>query len=131
MSGLIRTREDVKVLKDHGIIKMESISDEQVVKLFNGMSKPVKSTNTKNIDKEIEGVTRYYNSLWKVSALKVINKGRSIAGNWCKVFAAVLLLLLMGFQAFCSVYECRRLSFKSYSSQGQQSLRVLSLRSYV
>ncbi|PON64715.1 hypothetical protein PanWU01x14_121900 [Parasponia andersonii] len=131
MSGLIRTCEDVKVLKDHGIIKMESISDEQVVKLFNGMSKSVKSTNTKNIDEEIEGVTRYYNSLWKVSARKFINKGRSIAGNWCKVFAAVLLLLLMGFQAFCSVYECRRLSFKGNNSQGQHSLRVVSLRSYM
>ncbi|PON55184.1 hypothetical protein TorRG33x02_300070 [Trema orientale] len=131
MSGLIRTSEDVKVLKDHGIIKMESISGERVAKVFNGMSKSVKSTNTKNIDKEIEGITRYYNSLWKVSARKFINKGRWIAGSWCKVFAAVLLLLLMGFQAFCSVYECRRLSFKSYGSQGQQSLRVLSLRSYV
>ncbi|XP_062085200.1 putative UPF0481 protein At3g02645 [Humulus lupulus] len=135
MSHLIRTYEDVKVLKDDGIIKMDqSISEKQVAKVLSGMTKSIQSTNTESINREIEGVKSYYNGLWKVSARRFIKKGRWIAGQWCKVLAVVLLLLLTGFQAFCSVYECSRLSFDSSYSQpqsqlSQQGLGVVSLRS--
>ncbi|XP_062085197.1 putative UPF0481 protein At3g02645 [Humulus lupulus] len=134
MSDLIRTSDDVMVLKNDGIIKLDqSIDERQVIKVFSRMNKSVQSTNTsESIDKQIETVKSYYNGLWKVSARRFINKGWLVAGNWCKVLAAVLLLVLMGIQAFCSVYECHRLSFKTNnSSQSLQGLRVLSLRSDV
>ncbi|XP_062085202.1 putative UPF0481 protein At3g02645 [Humulus lupulus] len=131
MSHLIRTYEDVKVLKDNGIIEMDqSISEKQVAKVLSGMTKSIQSTNTESINKDIEGVKSYYNGLWKVSARRFIKKGRWIAGQWCKILAVVLLLLLAGFQAFCSVYECSRLSFdSSYSQLSQQGLGVVSMRS--
>ncbi|XP_062084139.1 putative UPF0481 protein At3g02645 [Humulus lupulus] len=136
MSDLIRSCEDVKVLKDDGIIKMDkSINEIQVAKVFNGMTnyKSIQySTNTETIDRELESVKSYYNGLWKVSTTRFIKKGRWIAGNWCKVLAVVVLLLLMGIQTFCSVYECHRLSFNTNNdSQSLQGLRVLSLKSNV
>ncbi|PON55198.1 hypothetical protein TorRG33x02_300210 [Trema orientale] len=130
MSGLIKTPKDLEVLRDAGIIKMQSISVEQGLKVFNGTSKSVDSTNTQSVDEAIESVKKHYNRSWKVSTRKFINKWKRIAANWCQVIVVLLLLLLMGIQAFCSVYECHRLSFKSNYPQGQQGLRLLSLRSY-
>ncbi|PON68649.1 hypothetical protein TorRG33x02_261290 [Trema orientale] len=108
MSGLIKTPKDIKVLTDDGIIKLQSISDEQVVKVFNGASKSVESTNTESVDEAIESVKKHYNKSWKVSTRKFIKKWKWVAGKWCQVIAVLLVLLLMGIQAFCSVYECRR-----------------------
>ena len=130
MSGLIKTSDDIKVLKDDKIIEAQTISDEQVVKAFNGMSKSIKSTNTKSVDEAIESIKRYYNRSWNILARKFINHGWWYAGNWSRVIVVLLVLVLMGIQAFCSVYECKRFSFKSNNSQAQQGLRVLSLRSH-
>ncbi|PON55183.1 hypothetical protein TorRG33x02_300060 [Trema orientale] len=44
----------------------------------------------------------------------------------CKVFAALLFLLLMAILIICSVYKCPRFSFKSNNIQAQQGLRFLT-----
>ncbi|PON55186.1 hypothetical protein TorRG33x02_300090 [Trema orientale] len=128
MKGLVDSAEDVKVLK--GIIQSKSIKEDEVVKLFSGMNKSIRFTNTHELDDAIAEVNRFYNGLWMVSATKFFKKWRRTAWNFCKVFAALLFLLLMAIQAFCSVYQCPRLSLKS-NSQAQHGLRVPSLRSYV
>ncbi|EXC29943.1 hypothetical protein L484_015136 [Morus notabilis] len=133
MNGLIKSADDVMVLKDQGIIsKPESINDEKVAKIFSEMNKLIELTNTPDLDMAIEGVTNYYNSLWKVSACKFMNKWRRTVRKWCKVFAVLLILLLMNIQTFCSVFECPRFSFKiNYTSEAQQGLRLPSFRSYM
>nr|POE92448.1 putative upf0481 protein [Quercus suber] len=65
MNGIIETRKDVKVLRDHGIPKTESLMDDEVLKIFNG---------THEFYKEIADVNNYYNSLRKVKARKFAKK---------------------------------------------------------
>ncbi|GMN33230.1 hypothetical protein TIFTF001_046686 [Ficus carica] len=132
MNWLIQTAEDVKVLKDQGIIlTLDSIDDVQVAKIFGGMNKSVKLTNTPdNLVNAVRSVKNYYNHLWRVSAFKFMNKWRQTVWKWCKIFSVLLILLLMSIQTFCSVYECPRFSFKvSNASQAQQRLQLPSLRS--
>ncbi|PON64710.1 hypothetical protein PanWU01x14_121850 [Parasponia andersonii] len=95
------------------------------------MNKSIRLTNTHELDDVITKVNHFYNGLWMVSATRCFKKWRQAAWNLCKVFAALLFLLLMAIQAFCAVYECPRFSFKSNNIQAQQGLRVPSLRSYV
>lgn len=83
MNGLIDIADDVKVLKGQGIIsKPESISDEQVAKIFREMKKSVEMTNTPDFDMAIEGVRNYYNGLWKVSVFKFMD-GVEVGQSFC------------------------------------------------
>ncbi|PON55188.1 hypothetical protein TorRG33x02_300110 [Trema orientale] len=129
MKRLVESAEDVKVPK--GIIQSKSIKEDEVVKPFSGMNKSTRFTNTHESDDIIAKVNRIYNGLWMVSATRSFKKWRRATWNLCKVFASLLFLLFMAIQAFCSVYECPRFSFKSNNFQGQQGLPVPSLRSYV
>ena len=74
MNGIIETEEDVKVLKAHRILRIESMKDDEVVKIFSGMSKPVRLANPPNIDKAIAEVNNYYNGTLRVKTLKFIKK---------------------------------------------------------
>nr|POF10688.1 hypothetical protein CFP56_50147 [Quercus suber] len=84
MNGIIETRKDVKVLRDHGIPKTESLMDDEVVKIFNG---------THELYKAIADVNNYYNGLQKVKARKFARKCASTLRNVRTLFAAILLVL--------------------------------------
>lgn len=129
MSKLVESSEDVRVLKE--VIQYESMKDEDVAKLFSGMSKSIRATNTPDLDKQIAAVNDFHNGLWKVSASKFIKKWRWPTWSYCKVLGAFLVLLFMAVQAFCSVYGCHRLSFNSNSSKFHQGFQVLSFRSNI
>ncbi|KAJ7962798.1 Plant protein of unknown function (DUF247) [Quillaja saponaria] len=107
MNGIIDTEEDVKLLRDKGIIMNHLKSDEEVANLWNGMSKSIRLTKVPFLDKVIEDVNKYHNGrmkvkVWKFMKLYVFNSWKLLT-----LLAAILLLLLMGLQAFCSVYTCR------------------------
>jgi len=57
MNGIIETTKDVKVLRHHGILKTESLKDDEVVKIFSGMSKSVQLASTHELYKAIADVT--------------------------------------------------------------------------
>ncbi|PON64719.1 hypothetical protein PanWU01x14_121940 [Parasponia andersonii] len=62
MSELIKTPNDIEVLRDAGIIKMQSISVEQGMKVFlYGTSELVDSTNTESVDEAFESIKKHYN----------------------------------------------------------------------
>ncbi|XP_062086898.1 putative UPF0481 protein At3g02645 [Humulus lupulus] len=109
MNGIIDTDEDVKVLRERGIIMNRLKSDEEVANLWNGMSKSIRLTRVPYLDKVIEDVNKYYNGRWKVKFGKFMKL--YVFGSWqfLTLLAAVLMLLLMGLQAFCSVYTCARI----------------------
>ncbi|KAI8019511.1 putative UPF0481 protein [Camellia lanceoleosa] len=109
MNGIIDTEEDVRLLRERGIILNRLKSDKEVAKLWNGMSKSVRLTKVPFSDKVIEDTNMYYNGKWKVKVEKFMQL--YVFGSWqCLTFlAAILLLLLTTFQAFCSVYNCSRL----------------------
>ncbi|KAB1202277.1 hypothetical protein CJ030_MR8G010111 [Morella rubra] len=113
MSGIIQTAEDVKVLRDHQVLDIEFLKDDEVVKIFTGMSKPMRSANAPNIDKAITDVNNFYNGTTKGKARKFIKKWGSILWRNRKIVAAILLLSLMALETFCSVYGCPRIFEKT------------------
>ncbi|KAL5715318.1 hypothetical protein ACHQM5_017153 [Ranunculus cassubicifolius] len=109
MNGIIDTEEDAKLLREKGIVMNYLKSDAEVADLWNGMSKSVRLTRVPCLDKAIEDVNKYYSGRWKIKIRNFITV--YVFGSWkfLTFLAAVLLLLLMTLQAFCSVYRCNRI----------------------
>ncbi|KAL6326824.1 hypothetical protein AAG906_011001 [Vitis piasezkii] len=97
MNGIIDTKEDAKFLR------------ERVANLWNGMSRSIRLTKVPFLDKVIEDVNKYHSGRWKVKAGKFMK--RYVFGSWqfLTFLAAILIVLLMTLQAFCSVYSCPRI----------------------
>ncbi|XP_022714766.1 putative UPF0481 protein At3g02645 isoform X2 [Durio zibethinus] len=68
MNGIIDTEEDVKLLRERGILLNHLKSDEEAAALWNGMSKSIRLTKVPFLDKVIEDVNRYHNCRWNVKA---------------------------------------------------------------
>ncbi|XP_059639279.1 putative UPF0481 protein At3g02645 [Cornus florida] len=109
MNGIVDNEEDAKLLREKGIILNHLKSEKGVANLWNGMSKSVRLTKVPFLDKVIEDVNKYYNGRWKVRVGKFMKS--YVFGSWriLTLLAAVLLLLMMALQAFCSVYTCSRI----------------------
>ncbi|KAJ8755479.1 hypothetical protein K2173_019277 [Erythroxylum novogranatense] len=112
MNGIIDTAEDVKLLREKGIIMNRMKSDEEVANLWNGMSKSIRLTRVPFLDKAIEDVNKHYNGRWKVKIMRFVKA--YVFGSWqfLTLIAAICLVLLMGLQAFCSVYTCGRMNVR-------------------
>ncbi|GLJ35877.1 hypothetical protein SUGI_0720060 [Cryptomeria japonica] len=108
MNGIIDTDEDVGLLRKSGIIYNHLADDGKVASLWNGLGKCVKLTKVKHLDQVIADVNKHYHKRWRVAVKKNISK--YIFGSWklLTVLAALILLLLSCFEAFCSVYECKQ-----------------------
>ncbi|GMI73119.1 hypothetical protein like AT3G02645 [Hibiscus trionum] len=108
MNGIIDTEQDVKILSQNGIVVNHLKSDEEGAELWNGMSKSIRLTKVPFLDKVIEDVNRYYNCRWNVKVTKFFKQ--HVYGSWqfLTLLAAIMLLVLLTFQAFCSVYSCSR-----------------------
>ncbi|KAF8389167.1 hypothetical protein HHK36_025860 [Tetracentron sinense] len=108
MNGIIDSEEDVKLLREAGIILNCLKSDEEVATLWNCMSKSVETTKVPILDKVIKEVNTYHSATWNVKTNSFMK--RYVFGSWkCLTFlAANLLLLLTVVQAFCSMYKCSR-----------------------
>ncbi|KAM3700123.1 hypothetical protein ACB098_05G074200 [Castanea mollissima] len=109
MNGIIDTEEDVKVLRERGIILNRLKSDGEVANLWNGMSKSIRLTKVPFLDKVIEDVNKHYNGRWSVKSEKFFKI--YVFGSWqfLTLLAAVMLLVMMAMQAVCSVYSCARI----------------------
>ncbi|XP_021906491.1 putative UPF0481 protein At3g02645 [Carica papaya] len=108
MDGIIDTEEDIKLLREKGIILNHLKSDEEAAKLWNGMSKSLRLSKVDFLDKVIEDINKYYNNHWRVRVRKLINQYVYSSWQFLTLMAAVLLLLLVSLQAFCSVYKYAR-----------------------
>ncbi|GMY30869.1 putative UPF0481 protein At3g02645 [Fagus crenata] len=106
MNGIIETEEDVKVLKYHGILRIESMKDDEVVKIFSGMSKSIRLANPRNIEKAIEEANKYYNDQLDVMIRKFIKKCLSPLSNIIRKFWAAFVLIILAYEVYCSVYGC-------------------------
>ncbi|GLJ35898.1 hypothetical protein SUGI_0720320 [Cryptomeria japonica] len=107
-NGIIDTDEDVRLLRESGIIYNHLESDRKVASLWNGMGKCVKLSKVKYLDKAIADLNRYYKRTWSVAVVEYVRK--YIFGSWpyLSLLAALVLLLLTCFQVFCSIYNCKR-----------------------
>ncbi|XP_010904995.1 putative UPF0481 protein At3g02645 [Elaeis guineensis] len=119
INGIVDTEEDVKLLRQKGIILNRMKNDEEVANLWNGMSKSVRLTKVAFIDKVLVDVNKFYNSRWSVKSRKFMKT--YVFGSWqiLTLLAAILLLFLTCVQAFCSVYSCgTRWSFVTDTGAG-------------
>ncbi|KAB1204660.1 hypothetical protein CJ030_MR8G012732 [Morella rubra] len=108
MNGIIDTKEDVRMLREAGIVLNRLKSDQEVATLWNGMTKSVTVTKVPILDKAIEGANAYYSKSWKVKMNAIVKK--YVFGSWpCLTFlAANVLIMLSAADAACSVYNCSK-----------------------
>ncbi|KAI4387080.1 hypothetical protein MLD38_004940 [Melastoma candidum] len=108
MNGIIDEGEDVRLLREAGVVVNRMKSDGEAAGMWNGMSKSIRLTKVRSLDKAIEDVDRCYNSRLRVKVGKYLRS--YVFGSWrlLTLLACVILLLLMSLQAFCSVYNCAR-----------------------
>eukprot|EP01018_Ginkgo_biloba_P015793 Gb_20047 [translate_table: standard] len=107
MNGMIDSEEDVRLLRQKGIIHSHLKNDEEVAKLWNSLGY-VRLTKVAYLDKVIRDLNKYYNRKWNVAIAEFVKK--YIFGSWqiLSLLAAALLLCLTFLQAFCSVYDCNK-----------------------
>ncbi|XP_059458411.1 putative UPF0481 protein At3g02645 [Corylus avellana] len=104
MNGIIDTENDVKALRERGIILNRLKSDGEVASLWNGMSKSIRLTKVPFLDKVIEDVNKYYSGKWRVKVGILLKVYVFEPWQFLALLAAILVLLLMTLQAFCSIY---------------------------
>ncbi|KAJ6700725.1 hypothetical protein OIU74_012135 [Salix koriyanagi] len=111
LNGIIDTEEDVRLLRERSIIFNRLKSDEEVANMLNEMNdfKAIRLTKAPLLDKVIGDVNEYYESLWMVKMRKFMK--RSVLSSWqyLTLLAAILLLLLMAIESFCTVFQCYRI----------------------
>lgn len=108
MNGMIDSEEDVRSLRENGIISNHLQNDKEVASLWNSMGRCVRLTNVEFLDKVIEDVNTYYNRKWKVAVVKFLKEHIYRSWKILSLVAAVILLVVTCLQAFCSVYDCRK-----------------------
>ncbi|CAN4088562.1 unnamed protein product [Withania somnifera] len=108
MNGIIDTEEDVALLRERGIVLNRLKSDSEVANMWNTMSKSVKLTKVQLLDKVIEDVNKFYYGRWKVKIGKYMKHYVFESWKFLTFLAAIMLLMFMTLQAFCSVYSCAR-----------------------
>ncbi|CAN7075927.1 unnamed protein product [Brassica oleracea var. botrytis] len=109
MNGIIDSEEDVRLLREQGVLVSRLKSDDEAAEMWNGMSKSVRLTRVGFLDKTIEDVNRYYTGRWKVKIGRFVEV--YVYGSW-KIFAflaAVLLLILVSLQVLSLVFSSLRL----------------------
>ncbi|KAI4316361.1 hypothetical protein L6164_024348 [Bauhinia variegata] len=108
MNGIIDTEEDVRILRESGVLLNRLKSDKAVASLWNGMTISVKATKVPILDKAIEGANAYYSGSWKVKVKKTMKK--YVYSSWpCLTFlAANIFIFLSVVEAFCSMYSCSK-----------------------
>lgn len=108
MNGIIETEENVKVLKYHEILRIESMKDDEVVKIFSGMSKSIRLANPPKIEKAIEEANKYYNGQLDVKICKFIKNCLSPLWSIIPKIGVVFALIILAIQFYCSVYGCKK-----------------------
>ncbi|CAN8236075.1 unnamed protein product [Cochlearia groenlandica] len=109
INGIIDTEEDVRLLREQGVVVNRLKSDEEAAEMWNGMSKSVRLTKVGFLDKTIEDVNRYYTGRFSVKVGRFVEV--YVYGSW-KVFVfvgAVLLLMLVSLQVMSLVFSSFRL----------------------
>ncbi|KAG2700231.1 hypothetical protein I3843_07G221500 [Carya illinoinensis] len=108
MNGIIDTEEDVRILRNAGIILNRLKSDVEVATLWNWMTKSVRVTKVPVLDKAIEGANSYYSKSWK---MRMNGNMKNYMVSWwpCLTFlAANILILLSVVQTACTIYTCSK-----------------------
>uniref|UniRef100_A0A803NEW0 Uncharacterized protein n=1 Tax=Chenopodium quinoa TaxID=63459 RepID=A0A803NEW0_CHEQI len=108
MNGIIDTKDDVRLLREKGIILNYLRSDEEVANLWNGMSKSLRLTRVSFLDEVIDNVNRYYEGNWKVLLSRFMNACLINSWQFLVFIVAALILSLLILQVLGSLlYNAR------------------------
>ncbi|KAI5674444.1 hypothetical protein M9H77_14808 [Catharanthus roseus] len=109
MNGIIDTAEDVKLLKQNGVIIATNLTDDEIADLFNGMKRfYVRSNKKSNIEIAIQKVNEYYDKKLVVRFIRRAKKNLYTSWKCMAVISTVLLFVVLGIESFCSIYSCSR-----------------------
>uniref|UniRef100_A0A9I9DFH9 Uncharacterized protein n=2 Tax=Cucumis melo TaxID=3656 RepID=A0A9I9DFH9_CUCME len=108
MNGIVDSEEDVRLLREGGVIVNHLKSDEEGAWMWNGMSKSIRLSRVMELDKVIEEVNEYYNGLWRVKMGRFVKE--YIYSSWPLIALTTVawFLFLIALQAFCSLFGCFR-----------------------
>ncbi|KAG6649653.1 hypothetical protein I3843_07G221200 [Carya illinoinensis] len=115
MNGIIDSEEDVRILREAGIIVNRLKSDVEVTTLWNGMTKSLSLTKVPILDKAIEGANTHYSRSWKVKMNVTMKKYVFASWPFLTFLAANILMLLSIVQTACSMYDCSKLAANMYN----------------
>ncbi|XP_076935946.1 putative UPF0481 protein At3g02645 [Bidens hawaiensis] len=109
MCGIIDGVKDVKILREKNIIEGD-MKDEDIVKLFNGISRSsVKKDGKKSeLRKTVEKVNEYYGGIPRVKVWNVIKKVFLASWKVLLILFSVVSLVLAVVTGVCQVYDCKR-----------------------
>ncbi|KAI6695917.1 hypothetical protein NL676_023627 [Syzygium grande] len=115
MDGLIDTPDNVNLLRKSSIITSH-LKDDEVTRLFNGMSDSIEVNSDCELDeaiKEVNDVNDFYNAAPNIKTHNMVE--RYVYGAWkvLAMVATILFFLLMALQTFCSAYGCSSLVKKT------------------
>ncbi|KAL5985589.1 hypothetical protein ACLOJK_027575 [Asimina triloba] len=106
MNGIIDTEEDVRLLREKGVVLNHLKSDAEVADRWNGMTRAMFLSKVGHLDNVIEDVNRYYSRRWRVRFGKLLEQYVYRSWPFLTLVAANVFLLLTALQAFCSVFGC-------------------------
>ncbi|CAI9100927.1 OLC1v1038118C1 [Oldenlandia corymbosa var. corymbosa] len=108
VNGIVDTDDDVKLLKQNGVI-IGSLKDDEIAEMFNCMKRNyVKSDHKSNIDVAIEEVNRYYDQKLVVRMVRRLKRNFYTSWKCLAVMSTVALMVLMSLQTFCEFYQCSK-----------------------
>nr|GMD76975.1 putative UPF0481 protein At3g02645 [Ipomoea batatas] len=108
MNGIVDTAEDVRILRQNGVIKA-TLSDQETADLFNGMKRFfTKPDKRSNIEVAIKKVNEYYDRRMVVRFYRRMKKNADISWKILALVSFILTLAMLAFQTFCESYNCSR-----------------------
>uniref|UniRef100_A0A7N0VID8 Uncharacterized protein n=1 Tax=Kalanchoe fedtschenkoi TaxID=63787 RepID=A0A7N0VID8_KALFE len=105
MNGIIDTDEDVRLLRENGIIQNRLKSDGEVTDFWNEMSKSIRLTKVDFLDKVIKDVNKYYEDTWRVKAKKLMNLYVFDSWQFLVFLGIMFFLFFMMMQTILLVYK--------------------------
>ncbi|KAH0652244.1 putative UPF0481 protein At3g02645 [Solanum tuberosum] len=106
MSGTTDTTKDVRLLRQAGVIKGD-LTDNEIATLFSTIQRSfVRSSGSSNVEIAMEKVNKYYDQRLIVRARRGLKKHIYVFLKFLPVAMSISIVLLLIFQAFCSVYGC-------------------------
>ncbi|XP_027923912.1 putative UPF0481 protein At3g02645 [Vigna unguiculata] len=109
MTGIVDSVEDVKLLREAGIIDSSStLNVEEIAELFDGICKSIAPTKTHKLDETINKVNKYYDYKRKIDILKVSTDYVYRSWKFFTLLATFVLLVMTAIETFCAAYDCHR-----------------------
>jgi hypothetical protein len=109
MNGIVDTPKDVKILRKAKVMENQLKSDKEAADMWNGMCRATRLSKVPRLDGVIWEVNAHRSRRAAAArAQKLLKKYVFKSWRVLTPLAALVLLLMIAMQTFCSVYPCHR-----------------------